>query len=83
VAKAIVSVKPVTAMASGTAIFFMAISPFLLEGRLPHQGKDFRDGHHVLKLFGGFRATSTHLRKRAEAPNGLRAVRRGLCLCSN
>ncbi len=35
-----------------TAIFFMAISPFSLVLRLLDQGKDFRDRHHVLELFG-------------------------------
>jgi hypothetical protein len=44
------------ARARMTAIFFMAVPLYHLFWTLPEQGKDFRDSHHVLKLFRKKRA---------------------------
>ena len=35
-----------------TAIFFMAVPPSWVMSRLSELGKDIRDRHHVLELFG-------------------------------
>ena len=40
-----------------TAIFFMVVSPSSAMSRLPEQGKDIRDRHHVLELFRKKKAT--------------------------
>ena len=38
--------------ANNISSFFMADLPSLAMSRLPDQGKDIRDYHHVLELFG-------------------------------